>query len=372
MPPSLWETIFDAAIDAIVVADGNGLIQAFNPSAERLFGYTFEEVLNQNLRMLMPEPDASKHDGYMRAYKLSGDAKIIGKGREVTARRKDGSTFPLHLSVGEVKDGVGADRMFVGILHDLTARVQVERRAREHQTMLAAVDRMNLIGELAQGIVHEVSQPLSAVANYARALANLEREEATDPENRLLLLDKIGQQAERAGDILGRLRGFIRHREPSLERVPLLPRLESAVALIEPESRERGVPVNLRPVDPHLEIEVDPVQIEQILINLMKNAIDATGEAGRADPVHVSARRNGTSVEIEVRDRGTGVDPNIESDMFNYFVSTKRHGMGMGLNLSATLALSFGGRIEHRRPADGGARFVLVLPIVEHSAETAR
>ncbi len=372
MPTSLWETIFDAAIDAIVVANGKGLIQAFNPSAEQMFGYSFEEVYNQNLRMLMPEPDASQHDQYMRSYQKTGKARIIGKGRDVIARHKDGTTFPVHLSVGEVEQAAdsGVDRTFVGILHDLTERTEVERRSREHQTMFAAVARMNLVGELAQGIVHEVSQPLSAVTNYAQALINLEKSgETTSPEQRVELLKKIGQQAERAGAILGRLRSFIRHREPTLERIAVQPRLESALALIEPESAEQNVRVELTPADPAIEIMADPVQIEQILLNLLKNAIDATSESGGTDAVQLTATRNGSRVEISVRDRGPGVDPSIEADMFNYFVSTKRFGMGMGLNLSSTIALAFGGRIEHRRPAGGGALFVLTLPIVESPAE---
>ncbi len=361
-----WEALFDAAVEAIIVADANGRIEAFNQSAERMFGYVSEEVVGKNLKMLMPKPHSDNHDQYIETYRDTGKAKIIGIGREVFALRKDGSEVPVNLSIGEFKSPEGAEG-FVGVLYDISDRRDAERRVGEHQEKLAAIARMNVVGELAQGIVHEISQPLSALTNYAQALENLERNAAADPAMRRELLHKVLLQADRAAQILTRLRSFIKHRAPSTERINIAPLLDRAVKLVGSEVRRTGTPVIVELVEDNLFVSADPVQIEQILLNLILNALHSIASAGHHEPVLLSARKCGDRVVIEVLDRGIGVDPKIEKDLFSYFVSTKEGGLGIGLNLSATLALSFGGKIEHRRPKNGGARFLLDLPYAEES-----
>ncbi len=149
-----WRAVVESAVDGIIVIDARGCIEAFNPAAERLFGYTEQEVTAQNVNMLMPSPYHEEHDGYLARYLATGMQKVIGIGREVTGRRKDGTTFPLHLSVGETS--LAGERKFTGILHDLSARVAMEEQLREQ----AALARL---GEMAAVLAHEVKNPLAAV-----------------------------------------------------------------------------------------------------------------------------------------------------------------------------------------------------------------
>ncbi|MGI9383432.1 MAG: PAS domain S-box protein, partial [Methyloligellaceae bacterium] len=205
---SRLEAIIDTALFAIITINDEGVVEDFNPSAETMFGYTGAEVIGQNVSVLMPEPYRGEHDGYIRRYLTTGSKRIIGIGREVVALRKDGSTFPVHLSVSEVKL---ADRtLFTGMIEDITARRQAEDRVTELQNELIHVARLSAMGELASALAHELNQPLTAVSNYANAARRmLDNSGSKDPHTASELLLKASDQALRAGEIIRRLRQFI-------------------------------------------------------------------------------------------------------------------------------------------------------------------
>ena len=169
--PQELRALLDAAVDAVVVIDGSGRIESFNRAAERLFGFSATEVVGRNVSMLMPEPDRSAHDGYIQRYLTTGEARIIGIGREVKGQRRDGTVFPALLSVGRV-DGAVPPR-FVGFIHDLSERVAAEHEVTQARERLTHVDRLSTMGEMAAGLAHEINQPLAAITTYASACQQL-------------------------------------------------------------------------------------------------------------------------------------------------------------------------------------------------------
>ena len=162
-----FNALLMAAVDAIIIIDSHGKIDSFNRAAEIMFGYSAADLIGKNIRVLMPEPYAHQHDSYMQNYHKSGKAKIIGIGREVQGKKADGTVFPIELSVGEINPA--SERMYVGIIRDITTRVQAQQEAHEFRERLAHVTRVSTMGEMASGIAHEINQPLTAITNYANA-----------------------------------------------------------------------------------------------------------------------------------------------------------------------------------------------------------
>ncbi len=226
--------LLDAAVDAIIVIDGKGSIETFNGSAERLFGYSAAEVLGRNVNILMPEPDHALHDGYLHRYCSTGVAHIIGIGREVKARRSDGSIFPASLSVGQVE---GQPPRFVGFVRDLSARVAAEREITQARDRLTHVARLSTMGEMAAGLAHEINQPLAAIATYAQACQCLiDNGEAADAVEIRDALMEIDRQALRAGEVIRRLRTFVANRAGAPRTVSCHRLLEDLEALARPDS----------------------------------------------------------------------------------------------------------------------------------------
>jgi two-component system sensor kinase FixL len=272
------QSILDTVPDAMIVIDDHGIIQSFSAAAERLFGYGATEAIGQNVKMLMPSPYRGNHDGYLAHYRATGERHIIGKGRVVVGERKDGSTFPLELSVGEMQS---ADhRFFTGFGRDLTERQDTEARLHELQSELVHVSRLTAMGEMASTLAHELNQPLSAVANYLRGSIRLLENPSTDQMvSAREAVAKAAEQALRAGDIIRRLRDFTAHgeSEPRIESVSKLVEEASALALV--GTKDRGVRVTYQ-LDPSADrIIGDRIQVEQVLINLLRNAIEAMQES---------------------------------------------------------------------------------------------
>ncbi len=232
--------LLDAAVDAIIVIDATGEIETFNRAAEGLFGFAAEEVIGRNVSMLMPEPDRSAHDSHLRRYLATGEARIIGIGREVQAQRRDGSVFPAALSVGRV---AGADSpRFVGFIHDLSAQVAAENEVIQARERLTHVARLSTLGEMAAGLAHEINQPLTAITTYAQACEYLiAHGAAVDAEEIRDALAQISAQALRAGEVIRRMRTFVSNREVRHERVDCNRLLEDLDALARPDSRANDV-----------------------------------------------------------------------------------------------------------------------------------
>lgn len=355
--------------DAMVVIDESANIQSFSTAAETLFGYKAGEVIGQNVKVLMPSPYREEHDAYMQRYLTTGERRIIGLGRTVTGMRKDGSTFPMELAVGEMHPGTG--RFFTGFCRDLTERHRTEARMEEQQQELLHMARFTALGEMASTLAHEINQPLTAITNYLKGSRRLL--EKSDDQHAALLRDaveKAAEQALRAGDVIRRLRDFVARGESErqVERLPSLIEDASSLALV--GAREADVRVTYE-LDPAAELVLtDRIQIEQVLLNLMRNAVEAMQGAPRRELRIVTAARHDGMAEVGVIDTGPGLAPEVSAQLFQPFVTTKKQGMGVGLSICRTIVESHGGHIWAEAPPGGGTAFRFTLRAVEKEEVT--
>ncbi|MDO1558594.1 PAS domain S-box protein [Brevundimonas sp. 2R-24] len=362
------ESILATVPDAMVVIDEDGLIRSFSQAAERLFGYPAAEVYGRNVSLLMPEPYRQQHDGYLERYRRTGERRIIGIGRVVTGERSDGSTFPMELAVGEVESPEG--RLFTGFVRDLSERQQTEARLHEMQDELVHVSRLTALGEMASALAHELNQPLTAIGNYLNGLRRtMERDRALTCEKAAPILLKAADQAQRAGEIIRRLRNFVAKGEADKRLESLSKLVEEAVALAFVGGKELGVRLQVR-LDPRRDrVLVDKVQIQQVLLNLIRNAMEAMAESDRRELQIYSQAAGRGWVRLVVADTGPGLAPDVLEQLFQPFLTTKAHGLGVGLSICRTIIEAHGGRIEARNAAGGGARFELTLPLLEKDEE---
>lgn len=355
-------SILDTIPDAMIVIDEQGIMQSFSSAAERLFGYSAEEALGQNVKMLMPSPYREQHDGYLGRYLTTGERRIIGLGRVVVGVRRDGSTFPMELAVGEMRSG--DRRHFTGFIRDLTERQQTEARLQELQAELVHISRLSAMGEMASALAHELNQPLSAIANYVKGSHRL-LAARSDPDTERLrdALDKAAEQALRAGEIIRRLRDFVARGETEVQIESLSKLVEEASALALVGAKQHGVLVRFN-LDPRADmVYADKVQVQQVLLNLLRNAIEAMAESDspRRELAITTRAIDDDMVEASVADTGHGIAPEIVAQLFQPFITTKKHGMGVGLSISRTIVEAHGGSLWAEAGPGGGAVFRLTL-----------
>lgn len=347
--------------DAMVVIDERGAILSFSAAAEKMFGYCEADVLGENVAMLMPSPDRERHDGYLENYHRTGKRKIIGIGRVTTARHRDGYTFPIELSVGEA--WLGEKRIFTGFIHDITHRQQTLLRLQDLQSELAHVGRLSEMGTLASALAHELNQPLTAVASYCETARDLVRSNPGADTLALLgeALDDALAQAIRAGEIVRRLRDFLGHGkiERRMESLRRLVTEANALALV--GSREHGIEVQVQ-FDPRArEVFVDRIQIQQVLVNLIRNAVDAmVGSPVRSLSISTACESQ-DRVRISIEDSGSGIGDSMAPQLFQPFVTSKEGGMGIGLSICRTIIEAHGGRIWFEPAPDFGTIFHFTL-----------
>lgn len=485
---ALFDVLTSIAADGIVVIDEKANVLLYNDACQKLFQYAPEEVLSRNVKMLMPEPYRSEHDHYVSRYRKTGDARIIGIGREVRGRRKDGSEFPMYLSVGE--GTIAAKRVFVGVVHDLSAiRKEEERRAQSDRELaqivessedtivsvsldgivktwnaaaqrvfgyspqemignsifkivsadrhqeelnildrvrdgeslhhyetkrlrkdgreitiwlsvspvrdvsgeivgaskiardvteqrlaeerenvlqmeLAHVSRVSAVGQLSSALAHELNQPLTAIMNYVSA-AKIRLAENAGPqsEKTISLLDRAAGQAERAGAIIQRLRAFLEKREPQRASESLNVVLEEAIALGFVGSADEGLKLILDLASDIPPVQVDKVQIQQVIVNLIRNAAEAMRDSPVRELVISSYRAGPKLVEVDLADTGPGISAAIADQLFEAFVTTKEKGMGVGLSICRTIVEAHGGRISTAPNRPNGTIFKIQLPV---------
>ena len=348
-------SILDTIPEAMIVIDEAGTMRDFSKAAERLFGWTAAEVSGQNVKMLMPEPYREGHDGYLQRYHQTGEKRIIGIGRVVVGERKDGSTFPMELAVGEMK--VAEVRFFTGFIRDLTERQHTETRLQELQSELVHVSRLTALGEMASALAHELNQPLSAIANYLKGSKILLEREVVPHARVAEAVDHAANEALRAGEIIRRLRDFVSRGETE-RRIESLPKLiEEASALALVGAKEHGVRVRFD-FDPSVDLVLaDKVQIQQVALNLIRNAVDAmTDSPKRHLTVTVAPTENDMAL-VSVADTGPGVSEDVAGQLFQPFITTKRTGMGVGLSISRTIVEAHGGKIWVEANEGSGATF---------------
>jgi two-component system sensor kinase FixL len=354
--------LLDACVDAIVVIDEHGRIATFNKAAERMFGYAPSDVIGKDVALLMGERDAAEHGGHIQRYLDTGRARIIGIGREVHARRANGEVFPIALSVGEAADARG--RRFVGILRDLSAQRAAEQRARALEVRLAHVARFNLMGEMAAGIAHEINQPLSAIATYAQAAKRIMLQPDPSVDTLGEVCTKIDDQARRAGQVIENLRKFIRKQEIHTQSLDVNRVVLDVLNLIEADAHAEGIPVRVDTTEGLPTVRADAIQLQQVLLNLTRNSVDAMrGGLGKQRGIIVATRRGEQGgVRITVTDHGHGVSRQLGEHIFHPFVTTKREGLGVGLAISRTIIQSYDGSLTYTDNPGGGAVFAIDLP----------
>lgn len=350
--------ILNTVPDAMILIDERGVMRAFSPTAERLFGWSVDQAVGQNVSILMPDPHRAAHDGYLERYYRTGERRIIGRGRIVMGKRRDSTTFPMELAVGEMRTAQG--RFFTGFVRDLTERQQAEARLQEVQEDLVRVSRLTALGEMASALAHELNQPLTAIANYLKGSKRLLAARG-GPDDRLThAIAEAADQALRAGEIIRRLRDFVARGE-SERRIEDLPSLiEEAAALALVGGREAGIQVDFN-LDPGVAcVLADKVQVQQVVLNLIRNAMDAMDDAPeRRLTIRVSAEAD--MARISVADTGGGIGSDTAEHLFQPFMTTKRNGMGVGLSISRTIIEAHGGRIWFEAVAGGGTIFHFTL-----------
>jgi two-component system, LuxR family, sensor kinase FixL len=356
-------SILNTVPDAMIVIDTRGVIQSFSRAAERLFGYTANEAIGRNVKILMPSPYRESHDGYLGRYLATGERRIIGIGRLVVGERKDGSTFPIELAFCEMQSG--DQRYFTGFIRDLSERQQTEARLQELQSELVHVSRLTAMGEMASTLAHELNQPLSAIANYMKGSRRLLAEH-TDERSVLLreAMDKAAEQSMRAGQIIRRLREFVARGETEREVESISKLVEEASALALVGARELGIRVRYQ-FDRRSDLVLaDKVQIQQVLLNLIRNAIDSMLESERRELTVSMTPSGGHMIQVRVSDTGSGIPEDVAMQLFQPFFTTKAHGMGVGLSICKTIIEAHGGRIGAEPNPGGGTIFHFTVPAV--------
>lgn len=364
------QAVLDTAVDAILTIDASGRIESFNRAAEQMFGYAASEVSGRNVSMLMRNPYHSEHDNYIERYLETGDKRVIGSGREVTAKRRDGSLFPIELAVGEFE--ARDERHFTWFIRDTTERKRIEAEARQRLNQLAHVNRVSAMDALASGISHEVNQPLTAIVATSRACLHMMDRGSASLEFLRDALEQVERQAERASSIIREMRGLLRKvddQRTSRENVGCL--LHGMQEILQHEINAHDVQLRVI-VEKHLpEIEVNRVQIEQVMLNLMRNAVEAMAVCDGPRRLMVRARRAGKAdsmVEIVVRDNGRGVADDIRDRLFEPFVTNKPAGMGQGLSISRSIVRAHGGDITLEPESGNGTCFCVRLPFAGDGA----
>lgn len=361
----LFRALIATAVDGIMIIDEMGIIRVYSDSCERLFGYMAEEAVGQNVKMLMPSPYHAEHDGYLAHYRTNGERRIIGIGREVVGRRKNGTTFAMYLSVGEGE--FRGERIFLGIVHDISERKAAEQQIQELQKELLHATRLTATGQLSAALAHELNQPLTAILNYTGVMEELAAQD-TGPNGPMVrsMAARITEQTSRAGEIIRRMRGFVAKREPDRAVQELNPAIQESIALGFVGAAQSGVKLQTELAPEIPPVSIDKVQIQQVMINLVRNAVEAMQESPRRFLAVTTARDDNFAL-ISVSDTGPGLTPEVANSLFQPFVTTKENGLGIGLSICRTIVEAHGGRLWMEPNTGGGTVFRFRLPIAKGS-----
>jgi two-component system sensor kinase FixL len=350
----------DAMVEGVIVIDKDGTIELFNKAAESIFGYSAVETIGKNVNILMPEQDHSRHHSYIERYLETRSPRIIGIGREVQGKRRDGSLFPMDLAVAEV--GWKESVRFIGVIRDLTEQKSDEEQLLRRREDMLRASRLTTMGEMTAAMAHELNQPLTAIANYASASLRLLNTDVGDDVREAL--KSIAGQAHRAGEIIRRLRNFVRSDPNPSTDTSVTELIEEIKPLAELDAKANNIALTVDLPKDLPKVVVDQLQIQQVLLNLVRNGIDAMHEASPSNRrLTVSARLTAPDfIRVDVTDHGHGVPNESKDQLFNAFFTTKRNGMGMGLAISRTIVHSHGGELTFINNADAGATFSFTLP----------
>ena len=357
--------ILEASPSAMIVIDDAGIIRGFGKAAQKLFGYSEAEAIGHNIGMLMAPPHAARHDAYLKRYHTTRERRMMGFTRVENACDCQGHIFPVEITIGEAQaDG---RTYYIGFLRDVGEQLADRRQLRDILDELAHASRVSAMGAFATAIAHELNQPLTAIANYAEGVRDMlaRRTEMADREQLVDILDKCSKQAVRAGQLIHRLRDFVRGGQPKIELVDASALVDNSVTLAMINGFRRNVRLETDIPRGLSQVAVDPVQAQQVLFNLIRNAFEAMhadDSAGHRLRISVLPHDE-NQIEFVIEDSGSGIDPEVADRMFESFVTTKGGGMGVGLSICKQIVESYGGAIWATQSAGlGGAAFHFTLP----------
>jgi two-component system sensor kinase FixL len=357
--------IVESSNDAIVSKSLNGIVTSWNTAAERMLGYRAEEIVGQSIVVLFPADRLGEEDAILARIRRGERVAHY----ETVRRRKDGNLIPVSLTVSPIRDGSGVIIGASKIVRDLTEREEREARLREAQSDLAHAQRLTELGQLVSTLVHEVTQPMAAIGNYVSAARRLLA--IGNPGAAEIALGKIADQNERAHQIIQRLRNFVSRRAPEHRAENLATMAQDAMALASATLRPDTVKLAAQ-VDPDtVEVEADRVQVQQVMFNLVRNAVEAMEQSPRREVMLRSAAVGDDMVEVSIADTGPGLPAVVRDRLFQPFVTTKSNGMGIGLSICRSIIESHGGRLWAEDNPDGGTVFRFTLRRLDGGRPTA-
>ena len=354
------QAIVESALDAVISVDDQGSIESFNQAASRMFGYRLDEVRGLHCRSLVATSFYREFDRY---FQRSRGSNRHDSSLDLNGCDKDDNEFPIVLSMREIVDA--EEKKYVILIRDLTEQRQAEREVRDQRDMLAHVDRLNTLGEMAAGIAHELNQPLTAISMYAQSGLRFLRRQTPELQRLDDALDKLSQQAHRAGAVIERMQELTRPHQSHHEVIAAAQLLQEIRDLGEVEAQIRNFIIVLRLDDNLPEVNCDPIQIQQVILNLLRNGMESM-RANRCKPgskIVLQAKTTPTQVRISIIDGGTGVSRTQEKRLYQPFVTSKESGMGLGLSISRSIIAAHGSQIEFKNNKAGGATFSFGLPI---------
>jgi len=355
---ALFTSLFGASGDGVAIVE-NGAIVAVNSVLAKMFGCAADTLCGvRPIELVVPADRTSVLDA-----SIGGD---LGEPGVVEARglRQDGSEFVIEIRHWDEADQAGRQGLIV--VRDTWATRPGKAGSPDHLEELAHAQRLSTVGEMASGLAHELNQPLAAIVNYTRGCMRRLRAGncGNDHADILDVLEKVSLQGDRAGRILQRIRGFVRKHEPRRTRVNLNDVASVAVGMTSSEAADAGAFVTLDVAASPLFVEADQTQIEQVVLNLLRNGYDALREGGRTPRrLTLRTRKDGDTASVDVVDNGPGFDPDMEERVFEPFFTTRAKGMGLGLAISRSIAEAHGGRLLARKAPGGGAALCLTLPL---------
>jgi two-component system sensor kinase FixL len=355
-------TLTETAVDGVILIDARGVVLMFNTACEKLFGYSADTVIGENVKMLMPQPYRHEHDRYITNYRDTRDPKIIGIGREVIGLRKDGSTFPMDLSVGEARqDG---ESIFVGIIRDLSSRKRTEAELEQARAELLRVARVTTLGELTAAIAHEVNQPLTGLVSSGNACLRWLAGDVPNLKAAQESVERMISAGSRAGEVIGRIRALIGKAPPLRDRLNINDAITEVIVLIRGEIQRNRISLRTKLSTDVPLVLGDRIQLQQVILNLILNAMEAMSDVSpQPRELSVSSAKDGPNgALVSVRDSGTGLDGTALDRLFEAFYTTKAHGMGIGLAVSRTIIQAHGGRLWAAPNVPQGAIFQFTLP----------
>jgi PAS domain S-box-containing protein len=359
------ESILATVPDAMVVSDEKGIIRSFSATAVRMFGYHPEEIIGTSVKYLMPVPYRDNHEGFMHRYRHTGERRITESGRVAVAQRKDGSTFPMEVHLGEMESS--GERFFTAFIRDLTDRQYTEKRMQELQTELAYMSRLSAMGEMGSTLAHEVNQPLAAITGYLKGCGMIL--DRMDGEQVPMLrhgIEGAAEEALRAGEVIRQLRAFVARGETDQEVEDLRKLIEEASALALAGAKDKGIKVEFDLPHESPKVLVSRVQIQQVLLNLVRNAMEAMQDVDeRHLTIQAEVEDEGAMVRLSVKDTGTGLAPSVQDKLFTPFTTTKKTGMGVGLSICRTIIEAHGGKIWADSTPGEGTAFHFTLKAVK-------